>query len=173
MALLQLAAVGLALGVGALVAGSPQHLLPALGVLVTAGLVGALGRPLTPLRLARPAPLTGLVAVLALVPAAAYAWDMARATDNPEQTWGLDHYPTQAGFAVAVVLVAALASYAAGSRRSARLPALTAAFCAVWMGSLSLVWPDRIASLGTGWGVVAIAWGVVLAAVVTVETGPR
>lgn len=172
VALLQLAAVGLALGLGALMAGSSTHLLPALGVLVTAGLVAALGRPLTPVPHARPVPLTGLLTgvltVLALLPAAAYAWDMARATDDPEQTWGLDHYPTQAGFAVAVVLVAALASYAARSRRSAWLPALTAAFCAVWMGSLSLVWPDRLASLGTAWGVVAVAWGGVLAAVVAV-----
>jgi hypothetical protein len=169
VALAELAVVGLSLAVGAILAGSPAHLLPALGVLATAGLVAALGRPLTPLGGARPVPVTTLLSGVALLPAAAYAWDMARATENPEETWGLDHYPTQAGFALAVVLVALLASYAAGgSRRSAWLPALTAALCATWMGTLSLVWPERLGSLGTWWGVVAVVWGIAIAALATV-----
>jgi hypothetical protein len=170
VALLELVAVGVALGVGAVMAGSPAHLLPALGVLVTTGLLAVLGRPLTPFGFGRPAPLTALVTGLAVPPALAYAWDMATATEDPEQTWGLDHYPAQAGFAVAVVLAALVASYAAARHlRSAWLPGLTAAFSAVWMGSLSLVWPQRLGSLGSSWGVVAIAWGVTLAAAVMVE----
>ena len=45
------------------------------------------------------------------------------------------------------------------------LPALTSGLSAVWMGVLSMVWPERLGSWGTGWGLAAIAWGVVLVVV--------
>src|SRR5262245_26445726 len=43
VALLELVAVGVALGVGALLAGSPPHLLPAVGMLLTTGVLALLG----------------------------------------------------------------------------------------------------------------------------------
>lgn len=172
-ALLELVAVGVALAAGAVLAGSPAHLVPAFGVLATSGVIAVLGRPLPRLRFARPSRPLAVVTGLALLPAAAYAWDMARATENPEETWGLDHYPAQAGFAIAVVLVALLAWYVVDARRrSAWLPAVTAAFSAIWMGSLSLAWPERLGSLGTAGGLVAVVWGLALPALVALEA-PR
>jgi len=174
VALVQVGLVGAALAVGALLAGSQQHLLPAGGVMLTAVVLAWLGRARSPMartrRWGRPAPVTGLLAGVAVLPAAAYAWDMARSTENPEETWGLDHYPVQAAFAVAVVLVALLAAYAAtGHSRGRWLPALTAAFSAAWFGVLCTIWPDRLGSPGVGWAVVAIGWAVVLVAAVAAE----
>jgi MFS family permease len=172
VALLELTLVGAALGAGALLAGSPPHLLPALGVLVTTGVLALLGGVRTAARPWGTAPYLALISLVALLPAAAYAWDMARSTENPEETWGLDHYPAQAGFAVAVVLVALLTAYGVSGRRGRWLPAATAAFSAIWIGVLSMVWPERVASLGTGWGLLAVVWGIALLAAVVVEHRP-
>jgi hypothetical protein len=165
VALLQLVLVAVAVATGAVLARSPEHLLPAVGLLVNAGALAALSPPRGLGPLGPPRFLVALAAV-AVLPAAAYAWDMARATENPEETWGLDHYPAQAAFAVAVVLVALLAAYVVrGPGRARWLPALTSGLSAVWMGVLSMVWPQRLGSWGTGWGLAAIAWGVVLVVV--------
>jgi hypothetical protein len=162
VALLQLVAVALALMLSAVLAWSSAHALPGVGVLLTAWALAALSHARPP-GLARPAPITVVVTAVGVVPAAAYAWDMARATDNPEETWGLDHYPAQAALAVAVVLVALLAACTlAREGLGWLLPAGTAAFCAVWLGWQSVVWPERLASLGTVGGTAAIAWGVAL-----------
>jgi hypothetical protein len=164
VALLQLAAVAVALVLSAGLAWSPAHALPGVGVLLTALSLAALSRSRGPV-LARPAPITAVVTAVAVVPAAAYAWDMARATVNPEETWGLDHYPAQAALAMAVVLVALLAACTlAREGLGWVLPAGSAAFCAVWLGWQSVVWPERLGSLGTLGGTAAIAWGVALLA---------
>jgi hypothetical protein len=167
-AVLELGAVGIALVVGAVLAGSTRHLLPGLGVLATAAVLAFLGRPISGALQRRPAPLAGGLALVATVPAAAYAWDMARATENPEETWGLDHYPVQAAFAIAVVLVALVCATTRPGPGS-WLTASTAAVCAIWIGVLSMVWPERLGSLGTGWGAVAVGWGVALLGAATLE----
>jgi hypothetical protein len=174
VALLQVTAVGVALGVGALLAGSLQHLMPAVGVLITAALLTWLGRAEPPVRPHRPAPVSSVIAAVAVVPGVAYAWDMARSTKTPEKTWGLDHYPVQAALVIAIVLIAVLAAYIAASHDRGRwLPALCAAFAAGWIGSLSVVWPARLGSLGTAWGLTAVAWGVVLVTAVGLEGRPH
>ena len=170
VALLELLCAGVALVIGALLATSPPHLLPGLGVLLTAACLAALRPPAPSLASARPGRLSTVVFAVGVLPAAAYAWEMARATENPEDTWGLDHYPAQAAFAIAVVLVALLAAYAVGRPGPGRwLAAGTAAYSAVWFGALSLTWPERVGSLGTGWGVVAITWGVALVVATAVD----
>jgi hypothetical protein len=83
--------------------------------------------------------------------------------------WGLDHYPVQGAFAIALVLVAGLAAYATGQRLASRwLPALTVGFSAAWFG-VSMVWPERLGSAGTVWGFLTLSWGVALVAVAGVE----
>lgn len=155
---------------GAVLAGSGKHLLPALGLVASVAVLGLLGggRPFAPL--GRPAPVSTLLALLALVPAAPYAWHMAGGTRAPEYTWGLDHYPVQAAFAVALVLTALLAATSASRHEWVRwLPALTAAFSAAWMGVLSTLWPHRQGSFGTTWGWAAVAWAAAFVLAVAVE----
>jgi hypothetical protein len=164
VALLQLAAVALAVLLGAVLAWSPAHALPAVGLLLTAGALAALA-PLRTAGLARPSPITAAVTVIGAVPAAAYAWHMARATENPEDTWGLDHYPAQAALAIAVLLVALLAACVVGGPgRGWWLPVGTAAFSSVWLGWQSVLWPERVGSLGSVGGVAAVVWGLALVA---------
>jgi hypothetical protein len=174
VALLQLVAVAAGVILGALLAWSPAHALPGLGILETVGLLAALAPPSLGVGRLRPARVPLGLAAVAVLPATAYAWQMARATDNPEKTWGLDHYPAQASFALAVVLVALLSAYvvrAPGLGRS--VPVLTGALSAVWMGALSMVWPERLGSWGIGWGLVAVLWGLALVAVTVVESRGR
>jgi len=174
VALLQVTAVAVALAIGAGLAGSPRHLLPALGVVLTAALLSWLGGVQPPAPPSHPVRVSAVLIAAAVVPAAAYAWDMARSTADPEETVGLDHYPVQAAFAIAVVLVAGLAAYAASAADPMRwLPGLTAAFSAVWIGALSVVWPHRLGSLGTGWGCAAVVWGAALLVAVGVEGRER
>lgn len=167
-ALLELAVVAVAIWVGAALGGSPVHALPGVGVLATALALAASCPPRSWPRLHTPARYTALVSLAACLPVAAYAWEMARATENPEETWGLDHYPAQAAFAVAVVL-AALVAASASDRRDGWLLVLTSAFCATWFGALTVAWPERLGSAGTAWGLAAIGWGVALVAAAAVD----
>lgn len=170
VALQQVAVVAFALALGALVAGSPAHLLPPLGLIVTALLLTALARASLRVPLVRPAPVTSLLAGAALVAAAPYAWRAARSPRLPNGTWGLDHQPVQAGFALALALVAVLAAFTTARCVGGRwLPAATVSFSAAWAGALSMVWPDRRASFGTLFGALAIVWAFALLAAVTVE----
>jgi hypothetical protein len=168
--LTQVLGCSVSLALGAVLAGSGKHLLPALGLAASVAVLGLLGggRPFAPL--GRPAPVSTLLALLALVPAAPYAWHMAGGTRAPEYTWGLDHYPVQAAFAVALVLTALLAATSASRHERVRwLPALTAAFSAAWMGVLSTLWPHRLGSFGTTWGWAAVAWAAAFVLAVAVE----
>ena len=104
------------------------------------------------------------VAAAAVVPAVGYALeclDAARAGVPGDDTNGLDHWPAQGAFAVAVVLVAAHAVLARGGR----VPAWCAAVSAAWFGALSWTYPDHLASAGTTGGVAAMAWAVAYIAV--------
>jgi hypothetical protein len=153
----EVAAVGLAVMVGALLAGSAAHLLPGAGVLLTALAVAGCARlDLDPRRLHADRPLVFCV-LLAAVPAFVYARRMAGSTVDVEITWDLDHYPIQAALGVAVVLVAgviAVAGFSAGTRLATATLVVTVA----WIGVESAVFPHRLGSVGTGWGLAAAAW---------------
>jgi hypothetical protein len=113
---------------------------------------------------------TALLALAAVIPAAPYAWHLARDTTLPEYTWGIDHYLVQASLAIALVLLALLAAFASAEHVAARwLPALTAGFSAAWLGVESVVYPHRPESFGTTWGWLALAWAVALVAATAVE----
>jgi hypothetical protein len=164
VALAQLMAVAVAVASSAVLAGSPAHALPGVGIAMVVGTLVALS-PVHDLALPPPARVTAVVAAAGAVPAAGYAWAMARASENPELTWGLDHYPAQAALAISVVLVALLAAWTvAGPGRAWRLPVGTVAFSAVWLGWQSVVWSERAGTLGSVGGVAAIVWGLALLA---------
>jgi hypothetical protein len=162
VALHQLLLVALALVLGAVLAGSPAHALPGVGIGLVVWALAALSPP-RGLTMPALAPATAVVAAVGALPAAAYAWEMARATENPEQTWGLDHYPAQAALAIAIVAVALLAASAvAPTGRAWWLPGCTASFSAIWLGWQSIAWSERVGSLGQVGGVAAIVWAVAL-----------
>jgi hypothetical protein len=155
----QVAVVGVAVLVGASLAGSPPHALPGAGLLVTAAVMAGLARvDLRPRRRQVDRPLL-VCALLAAVPASGYAWRMARSTADPELTWNLDHYPVQAALGVAVVLVTGLAAVA-DDQAGARLVLVTVVLTVAWMGVESAVYPDRLGSFGTTWAWLSVGWAV-------------
>ena len=178
LALLELSVVAASLMTGAALAASPAHALPGLAIAVLVAVLAVLSPARRP-TWGLPAPLTAVVAVVGVAPASAYVWRMARATDNPEMTWGLDHYPAQAALGLAVVGVALIAACAhAASRRDRWLPIGTAAFSALWLGWQSILWSGRVGSLGSAGGAAAIVWGVALLAAAGADarrrgSGPR
>jgi hypothetical protein len=155
----QVAAVGVAVLLGAVLAGSAAHLLPGAGVLVTALAVAGCGRlDVRPRHLRADWPLVVCVA-LAVVPAVGYARRMASSTADVEITWNLDHYPIQAGLGIAVVLIGAVIAVADGSA-GARLATVTFVVTIAWIGLESVIYPHRVGSLGTTWGWTATGWAV-------------
>lgn len=155
----QVAAVGVAIAAAAAVARSAAHLLPALGLWLTAIAVATASK--LRLRGDRPRvdrPLAAM-AVAAAVPALTYAWRMATAHVAVEQTVGLDHYPIQAALGIGIVLVAivvAVSRHWPGSRLAAATLAVTVA----WMGVESAVFPHRLGSFGPIWSWLALGWAV-------------
>jgi hypothetical protein len=69
------------------------------------------------------------------------------------------HFAVMASVAVSLLLVVVVAAFGA---RGSRLPGWTAAIGAVVLGLLSIVGPADSSSLGIGWGVAAIAGGIVV-----------
>lgn len=107
------------------------------------------------------------LAAVAVVAAAGYAWDLlrlARSGQPDEVTWGLMHLPMQASFALALAgcaVVAVLARGAHGSRGSALLPAVAAA----WFGVVSVLYPDVVGSAGRAGGIACVVWALVFTTV--------
>ena len=161
-ALGQVAVAGVAVGVAAALSGSPRHLLVACGLLATAAVLVAV-RPPTRVRAqaARRTPWApGLLVVLAAGPACAYAWTAARTTGSgtlTDDTWGLDHWPVQAAFPLAVLGVAAIA---ATRPAGWRLPTWTVVISAAWFGVVCWLEPDLVGSPGRGWATVVLAWSI-------------
>ena len=161
--------ISLAVIVGALLAGSPAHLLPGAGLLLTALAVAGLSWPeIRSRRLRVDRPLAVLVLV-AVVPALGYAWRMAQSNVDVEQTVNLDHYPIQAAVGVAVVLLAGLIAV---SREwsMAWLANATLAVTVGWLGVESVIYPHLLGSFGTTWGWLALAWAI---AILLVALRPR
>lgn len=146
---------------GALLAGSSAHLLPGVGVLITAvavavAAVARLGA--RPRRLRVDGPLLMWV-LLAAMPAIGYARRMASSTVDMTRTWNLDHYPIQAALGIAVVLVAGVNAIAR-ELSGARLATVTLVASVAWIGLESAVYPHRLGSVGTVWGWVAVGWAL-------------
>jgi hypothetical protein len=167
--LLQLAVVTAAFTVSVLLAGDWPALL-LLGLLAAeTALVAALRVALPerigirPVRLDPWPPLLG-VALGGAVPWAAYAVAMARASGAGvplDVTVGVDHYTVQSALAVALVFLSLAAALFAPGRRSL---GTAAGLAAAYLGLVSLVQPGYAAELGTAWSVLALAWGLTVAA---------
>jgi hypothetical protein len=158
----QVAVAALAVGVAAALSGSPRHLLVAGALLATAAVLAAVRPPTSaPARATRRTPWApGLLVVLAAVPACAYAWTAARTTGSgtlTDDTWGLDHWPVQAAFPLAVLGVAALA---AARPAGWQLPTWTVAISAAWFGVVCWLEPDLVGSPGRGWATVVLTWSI-------------
>ena len=174
----QLLTAALALGFAGLAAPEPGHLVPAaigLGLVVAVrSMAGGRALPPSPHRRLTRRDAPGLVVVLAgLLPAIAYARASIDAFRDPtvpaDVTQNLDHWPAQAAFGLATVLVAGVAVLAVRGRL---LPALAAAASAVWFGVTSVAFPDHDGSLGTTGGRLAVAWGIALLAAVAMRRRP-
>jgi hypothetical protein len=112
-----------------------------------------------------------VVALVGLVPAVAYAWEMAangRANLPPEDSYAYvpSVWSATAAMALATVLIALLAA-----RRPPAwpIPAACVAVAGFLFGAASIVNPDVPASGGRGWGAVAILWSLVWVAAATHE----
>ena len=110
------------------------------------------------------APLAGL-SLVAAIPAIVYAERMlALARDaGPSCFAGQcargDRFAEMAALAVAVVLVALLASARTGGWR---VPAWSAGVAAAILGVASVAVPDVTGSVGSVWGALAVVWGVMV-----------
>ena len=119
------------------------------------------------LRSRRLDPWLGALVVVAAAGAVWYAAEMiqqARSGRPDDDTWGLMHLPMQAAFGLALAGSAAVTWLVASSGGSTaagwRVSAVPAAVSACWLGVVSLMYPDHLASLGDAGGVAAIAWGL-------------
>ncbi len=174
----QILAAAAALALGAAAAPEVGHLVPAaVAVGLVAGvrsLHGARALPPSPQRrlTSRDVPIA-VVVLAGLLPAIAVASQATSAFRDPtvpsDVTQNLDHWPAHAAFALATLLVAALAMLRRGG---AWLPASTAALSAAWFGGTSIAFPDHDGSLGTTGGWLAIVWGVALLATVLTRRSP-
>jgi hypothetical protein len=71
-----------------------------------------------------------------------------------DDTRGLDHWPMQATLGLSIASVAAL-----------RLPGWrvatgTSAVSAVWLGAMSIAYPEHVSSVGTTGGAACFGWGL-------------
>jgi hypothetical protein len=160
---LVLAVTTLALLVGAAWAAALPQVLVGLALAADTALVAWLGRAV---RLPATRPVRPLLLVLSVVVAAgAVAYGRDVLTDpfvRDSVTNGVAHHGVHAAFGLALAGLTAL-----GAVTGSRLPAWSVVACLVWLGALSLVYPDIEGSLGTAGGIAAIIVAVVVAAAVT------
>lgn len=159
IALVMLALVVAAVASGAYigVAAAPVLLVP-LSVVVALHPAprGVVGRP------PRPSPLLLVFALSALVPAAVYASVMAahgRADLPPEDSFA--YVPTFWSAVVAMAIATMLVALHAALRFAGwSISAVCVAAAALLFGEASILNPDIPASVGRGWGFLAIIWGI-------------
>lgn len=176
MPVLQVALVGVCLAATAVAAGAWSQLVPALLLASNCYALMSLSRGRTRLpRRRRPLgvdPVVGVVSALLVPPAVVFAVDMVSGYREGRppldaDTWGVDHWPTQAALALAIAAVAA--AVAAGLHAGWSGTAASATCVAVsagWFGFWSTVHPDHAGSAGAPWGVALIVWACAFAGVV-------
>jgi hypothetical protein len=161
----QLLAVTAALALSAVLSDEWRLLTLAAAVgLETAGLWLAAGRvPLRPHRAALSRPLAAL-AMVGAVPWLLYAVTMYRANRQGaaiDITLGINHYAVQGALALALVILAGLASEWPHLRR---LTGTLIGLVAIYLGTVSLFWQGTLAGYDKGWSALTVAWGAGIAA---------
>ena len=117
-------------------------------------------------------PLVGVVAAVLVPPAVGFAVDMVigyRQGRPPvdDDTWSIDHWPTQGALALSAAAVAVVSAVAVRSRWSGTaVSAGSVAAAAAWFGYWSATYPDHAGSAGRGGGILLIGWAVAFAGVV-------
>jgi hypothetical protein len=117
-------------------------------------------------------PVVGVVALALVPPAVMYAVDMVMGyregrAPRDDDTWGIDHWPTQAALGLATAAVAvAVAAGARGRWTGTGVSGGCVAVAAGWFGYWSTVYPDHAGSAGEAWGMALIAWACVFLGVV-------
>ncbi|QIK76645.1 hypothetical protein [Nocardioides piscis] len=190
MPVVQLAIVAASLAGTAVAAGSWIQLAPAVLLALSCWAVVALahGRPrhLVVRRSRRPDPWVGVLAVGSVPPAVLFAVDMVagfrqRRPPLDDDTWGIDHWPTQAAMALAVAAAAVAVAVGIRARWSgAAASAGCVAVAAGWFGYWSGAYPGHAGSAGEAGGLALIGWAVAFVVVVSWrlvvragEAGPR
>lgn len=101
--------------------------------------------------------------IIAAVPLVAFAWaNIGLQETSTNDHAGLGHYGFMAAWSFTVIGAALLASLRPDGWR---LTAWVAGFLPALLGLTSLVFPDVASSLGLGWALAAVAWGVAFVAV--------
>ena len=157
-ALTQLYAVALALLVGAIAGHEPQAWWIFVMLAIELPLLHLLARGSSPGARSLSALLLSL-ALVALVPGLAYAWQMA--ADNrltlfsADLTNDTDHYSVQAALALTLVLLPAIAGVWPSTRR---LLGSSTALMAAYLGLVSLSWPGTDGGFAQGWSIAVMVW---------------
>lgn len=153
----------------------PAILLAATGV-VLSGLSGHGLLPTRGLSVHRLDKAMATLALIAAVSAVIYAAALigaARAGEPDDDTWGLLHLPMQAAFGLSVAGIAGLAVLAAAAAAPGwRMSALSAAVAGAWIGVVSWVYPEHLASLGRAGGAAAVVWGLAFAGLTLRRSAP-
>jgi hypothetical protein len=153
-----------ALLIGSAIASDAQNLVPAMIVAVAVGILLALhpargeflksGGAISPLLLT--------ITLLGAVPLARYALEMgAQAQDLDGPPHHVQRLSTMAALAIAIVLGGLLA---ASKTKGWRIPAWSAGAATIVFGLASVAFPGHPGAAGRGWGVMAIAGGVLFIA---------
>lgn len=171
MPLIQVVLVALCLAVTAVASASFLQLVPAALLVGNAYgfsyIVGGPSRVPTGWYRSGLDPLVALLAVVALVPAGAFAVDMLAGywegrPPTDDETFMIDHWPTQAALSLAVPVICLAVAAALRSRWSGSLAsALCVTLATTWFGVASVAYPDHAGSAGDLWGRLVIGWGLV------------
>jgi hypothetical protein len=102
-----------------------------------------------------------VVAALAATPVVGYAYGQFRLQINRADPIhsSSGHYAVMAAAAISLLLLVVVSALSA---RGARVPGWTAGIGVIVLGALSIVGPADSSSLGIGWGIAAIAGGIVV-----------
>ena len=173
--LVQVSVAAVAVALAAIVSGALLQLLPALALGLDAAVLAYLTRRTVRVQKGwRPHPAVAVAAVVLLPGSLAYAADMVvgfrqgRAPTD-DITWGLDHWPMQAAFAIAAAANALVLAVAVGRRWSGTLlSAATLVVSTAWFGLANVAYPDHPAGVGGHWGAAVVAWAGCVGTVVIV-----
>ena len=172
----QVVLVAVCLGVTALAAGSWVQLVPAVvlganGYAVRASPGGPTALPAGWYRPRLDLPV-GVAAVVLVAPAVWFAADMVQGYREgrpplDDDTWGIDHWPTQAALALALAVLAVAVAAGVSARWSGTaVTAACVAVAAAWFGYWSAIYPDHAGSAGAAPGIALITWAGAFAGLV-------
>ncbi len=140
-----------------------EQLPPPIWIIIGLGVLAGVLHPTSPiLRLPKVASTRLLALTVALaVPMLFYVFDHVGLQLNGVATdphWEGSHYQFVAEFGLQLILLGIVTSSAFTGRR---ITAWLTGLAAIVMGLASVVFPDQTSSLGIGWGLALVVWGLV------------